>query len=329
MGLILKAVPPTDYRAFHALQNDPLVSRMSGTIPYPIDMAFVTKRMKVRAENERTVGTLIERGVYADGVLVGGGTLFTTASGGWEIGYFIGEPFRGKGYATATATALVKLLRQRGHFGPVHADHAKDNGASGRVLEKIGFIRTGEAVAKSAGRDAPSANWCLTLPAEENTLPLTLKPLAEADFGALYEVQNDDEAAWVAGGGSHGDRDAFTLRMANIVKGDQMQCALAVMWLGGTIAGYLGHFIRDGKDREVSLWLDRAVWGKGLATRAMHMFLGGLPDQIKAEPIFARVVDGNDASARVMEKNGFFTVGRETYYSDIRRCEVEETLFKR
>ena len=329
MTLILKPVAPTDYSAFHTLQNDPLVSRMSGTIPYPIDMAFVTKRLKDRAENERTIGTLIERGVYSKGELVGGSTLFTTDTGDWEIGYFIGEPFRGKGYATATAALLVKLLRQRGHFGPIIAQHAKDNLASGRVLEKLGFVRTGDAMLKSVGRDAPSANWCLMLPAEEDTLPLTLKPLAEADFGALYHVQNDDEAAWVAGGGAHRDRDAFTQRMANIVKGDQMQCAMQVMWAQGTIAGYLAHFIRDGKNREVSLWLDRAVWGKGLATRAMHMFLSGLPDQIKAEPIFARVVDGNDASARVMEKNGFFNVGRDKFYSDIRSCEVSETLFKR
>jgi RimJ/RimL family protein N-acetyltransferase len=59
-----------------------------------------------------------------------------------EIGYWLGRPYWGRGYATEAAAALADFAGDLGH-GPVTANHFVDNPASGRVLQKAGFAYTG------------------------------------------------------------------------------------------------------------------------------------------------------------------------------------------
>lgn len=165
MGLTLKLVPPEDYAAYLDMINNPNIARMTGSIPYPVDLDFVVERLETRAKEERELGNRAERGIYVDDDLVGGALHFPAENGGQEIGYFIAESYWGKGYATRAAQAIVDLAREQGFTETLFAQHAKDNPASGRVLEKIGFEVVGEGVAKSAGRDEPNEVWLLELPA--------------------------------------------------------------------------------------------------------------------------------------------------------------------
>lgn len=48
--------------------------------------------------------------------------------------------------------------------------------------------------------------------------------------------------------------------------------------------------------REVSYWLGRNYWGKGVATRALSAFL----EQMEARPLYAHVAKHNTASMRVL-----------------------------
>ena len=59
----------------------------------------------------------------------------------FEIGYWFGRPYWGKGFATEAATAFVS---EAGKLGDLQAGHFVDNPASGRVLTKVGFAYTGE-----------------------------------------------------------------------------------------------------------------------------------------------------------------------------------------
>jgi RimJ/RimL family protein N-acetyltransferase len=61
-----------------------------------------------------------------------------------EIGYWIGRPYWGKGYATEAASAVADFAKALGQ-GPVVANHFADNPASGRVLAKSGFAYTGQS----------------------------------------------------------------------------------------------------------------------------------------------------------------------------------------
>ena len=60
-----------------------------------------------------------------------------------ELGYWIGVPFWGRGFATEAATAVVKFGFGTLRLNRIYAHHFKGNRASQRVLEKIGMRHEG------------------------------------------------------------------------------------------------------------------------------------------------------------------------------------------
>jgi [ribosomal protein S5]-alanine N-acetyltransferase len=56
-----------------------------------------------------------------------------------DLGYWIGKPYWGAGYATEAAAAVVRYGFLELKLNRVHAYHYLGNSASGRVLEKIGL----------------------------------------------------------------------------------------------------------------------------------------------------------------------------------------------
>jgi [ribosomal protein S5]-alanine N-acetyltransferase len=78
-----------------------------------------------------------------DGELVGAMALVMKVDGLAEIGYWIGVPYWGRGYATEAAAELIRYgfedLGQR----RIYAGHYTRNPASGRVLQKVGMQHEG------------------------------------------------------------------------------------------------------------------------------------------------------------------------------------------
>lgn len=73
-----------------------------------------------------------------------------------EIGYWLGRPYWGRGYATEALNGILPFARD---LGAVVADHFADNPASGRALEKAGFVYTGETAPRfslARGESAPA-----------------------------------------------------------------------------------------------------------------------------------------------------------------------------
>ena len=58
---------------------------------------------------------------------------------GWELGYWLGEPYWNKGFATEAANAIVRFAFTTLELDRLWAGYAFDNPASARVLEKSGF----------------------------------------------------------------------------------------------------------------------------------------------------------------------------------------------
>jgi len=56
-----------------------------------------------------------------------------------ELGYWIGVPFWGSGYATEAARAVVRYGFEHLNFNRIFAAHFAGNDASARVLQKIGM----------------------------------------------------------------------------------------------------------------------------------------------------------------------------------------------
>ena len=82
-----------------------------------------------------------------------------------ELGYWIARSHWGQGYATEAARAVLQLARALGHRR-IYAAHFVDNPASGKVLVKAGFSRSGEPVARyslARGGEAPSVPFAAHL----------------------------------------------------------------------------------------------------------------------------------------------------------------------
>ncbi len=74
-----------------------------------------------------------------DGQLVGAMGLVMKDEGIAEIGYWIGVPFWGRGYATEAARAVVRYGFEERGLERIFAMHFGRNPQSGRVLQKIGM----------------------------------------------------------------------------------------------------------------------------------------------------------------------------------------------
>ena len=79
--------------------------------------------------------------------IVGACGLGRRPSGAVEMGYWIARPYWGRGFATEASQALIDIARAL-KLPRLEASHFIDNPASGRVLEKLGFVATGLSAAR-------------------------------------------------------------------------------------------------------------------------------------------------------------------------------------
>jgi RimJ/RimL family protein N-acetyltransferase len=75
---------------------------------------------------------------------------------------------------------------------------------------------------------------------------------------------------------------------------------------------------------EVSYWLGRAFWGRGVATEALRLFLA----EVETRPLFGRAAADNAASIRVLEHCGFVRAGEDEGWSDALGRTVREVILR-
>jgi RimJ/RimL family protein N-acetyltransferase len=148
---------------------------------------------------------------------------------------------------------------------------------------------------------------------------VSLRAVIDDDLPVFFEQQQDPVARHMAGFTSKdaSDRDAFDAHWAKI-RSDDTVTAMTIV-LDGRVAGNIGSFARDGKP-QVTYWIGKEHWGKGLATKALSMFLA----IITTRPLYASAAGDNSASIRVLEKCGFAITGSEKAFANARGEEIEE-----
>lgn len=82
--------------------------------------------------------------------------------------------------------------------------------------------------------------------------------------------------------------------------------------------------LSSGEETEVTYWIGRSAWGRGIASRALELLLEAVP----VRPLYARAASDNIASLRVLRKAGFEIVGTEIAYAAARKHEIEETILR-
>jgi RimJ/RimL family protein N-acetyltransferase len=85
-----------------------------------------------------------------------------------ELGYWIGEPYWGRGYATEAVSALIRYGFDTVGLNRIYARHLARNPASGRVMAKAGMQREG-AQRQHVLKSGRSKTWSATPSSEANS----------------------------------------------------------------------------------------------------------------------------------------------------------------
>jgi RimJ/RimL family protein N-acetyltransferase len=153
------------------------------------------------------------------------------------------------------------------------------------------------------------------------TNSVLLRDVTEEDLPYFFNHQLDAEANWMAAftASDPTDRAAFTAHWRKILADESI--TIKTILVEGEVAGHVlchGWF----GEPEVSYWLGKDNWGKGIATQALAAFL----NEVQARPLYARVAKDNMASRWVLEKCGFVVTGEDRGFSNVRGMEVEEVV---
>lgn len=152
---------------------------------------------------------------------------------------------------------------------------------------------------------------------------ITLRPVATGDPPIFFAQMLDPIAIQMAAftAADPADRAAFDAHWARIMADPRIINRTIVR--DGAVIGHVVSFVRGGA-REVTYWLDRGHWGRGLATAALAAFL----TLDAARPLDARVAADNHASRRVLEKCGFAVVGRDQGFANALGAVIEEIILR-
>jgi len=152
---------------------------------------------------------------------------------------------------------------------------------------------------------------------------ITIREVESSDLETFYEHQLDPEAIRMAAfvGKDRKDKAAFDAHWDKILKSPQNINRTIVA--DGQIAGYIACY-PDGDHLEVTYWLGREFWGKGLATQALTRML----DLVVERPIFARAATDNIGSIKVLQKCGFKIIGKNKGFANGRGEETEEYILR-
>jgi len=150
-----------------------------------------------------------------------------------------------------------------------------------------------------------------------------LRDVKESDIFTFFEHQKDPLANHMAAftAKDPADWEAFHDHWTRILsdEGIMKQCITLNQDL---VVGYVSSFEQFG-EQEVSYWIDRGHWNKGIATDALLQIL----PQIATRPLYARAAKDNIASRRVLEKCGFVITDEGSGFANARQADTEEFIF--
>lgn len=153
--LKLRQLRISDAERIAQLCGDPAVATMLARAPLPyLPVAAEGFILTLAARKSRDQEFVYAVDLPGEG-LIGMIGADKSPEGAFDVGYWVGRPYWGRGHASE---ALSAFLSEATKLGSLVAGHFTDNPASGRVLEKAGFAYTGEMAnlfSLARGKSAP------------------------------------------------------------------------------------------------------------------------------------------------------------------------------
>ncbi|QKY69356.1 GNAT family N-acetyltransferase [Lentibacillus sp. CBA3610] len=150
---------------------------------------------------------------------------------------------------------------------------------------------------------------------------LVLRNVIDDDLPIFFKHQQDREANQMAAftRKDPNDWNSFAenwnkiLTNKNIIK--------QTIIVENTVVGHVVQFEQFGEP-EITYWIGKEYWGKGIATKALREFL----KQVTIRPLYARAAKDNIGSIKVLKRCGFLISGEDTGYANARGKDVEEFI---
>jgi len=152
-----------------------------------------------------------------------------------------------------------------------------------------------------------------------------LRPVELGDLDVFFDQQLDPEANAMAAFTSADptDRVAFDNHWQRVLSDNTItnRTILAADHVAGHVAVYKADDL-DGP--EVTYWIGKRWWGRGIATRAVEQLLVKVPTR----PLYGRCAETNPASVRVLQKCGFRMVGEDEGFANAHGKVVRENILR-
>lgn len=148
---------------------------------------------------------------------------------------------------------------------------------------------------------------------------ISLREMRDSDLPVYWEQLTDPEARYMAGvtGEYHYDRVLFDHHWAKI-RADPTIVHRTVL-ADDVVVGHAAVY-GPPEEREVTYWIDRSHWGRGIATAA----LSALIDLEPTRPLHAHAVADNTGSIRVLQKCGFVITAHGRWFARARGGDVDD-----
>jgi RimJ/RimL family protein N-acetyltransferase len=154
----------------------------------------------------------------------------------------------------------------------------------------------------------------------DGSVDVVLRPVHDSDLPVFFRQMNDPESLAMAAFTPRdpADREAFDAHWKRILASDAVQ---RTVLLDGDVVGSAAVY-GEPDEREVTYWIDRAYWGRGIATAALRALLAEVPQR----PLYARAAADNAGSVRVLEKCGFRVSAQARGFANARGAEIDELV---
>lgn len=149
---------------------------------------------------------------------------------------------------------------------------------------------------------------------------ISLREVLDSDLPVFFRHMSDPESNRIAAFTSKDptDRAAFDAHWARIRASDAV---IRTVLADDVVVGHTAVY-GPPEEREVTYTIDRAYWGRGIATAALRALLELVPQR----PLHARAAADNAGSVRVLEKCGFTVTGHERGFAHARGAEIDELV---
>jgi len=144
--LLLRAFQDADAAEVQRLAGNKAIAHMTTHIPHPYEDGMAEKWIASHHSDFESGESIIFAIILKDEGTLIGSIAFTKIEQDdlrASLGYWIGEPFWGKGYATEASLEILKYGFETLNLNRIYADYMGTNLASGKVLRNIGMKHEG------------------------------------------------------------------------------------------------------------------------------------------------------------------------------------------